>query len=269
MLSLWKYMVKVGDRPYFSWHLAWPVPFHYIDTWCKNPAWVLYTLRAGLELWTRSLFLTELGKNFQNVQIPCQPLFTQASSSATKGEWKVCNPCLSLNHDARCLFRGAGIAWGVRKVSVLHSELFELQCKQIFYIHRDQDRGWTTGTSPPVPAHPRVGCNDEPDVLGENKGQSISFGQDGLCRRLSPRAPGPRFPVAWQVRLSQLSSLGHSFSTRVVHQSRKSGWEGFTQTSALFLHISTEATQKEPGGGLGGEECRVAANGKPAQCPAS
>lgn len=151
MLSLWKYMVKVGDRPYFSWHLAWPVPFHYIDTWCKNPAWVLYTLRAGLELWTRSLFLTELGKNFQNVQIPCQPLFTQASSSATKGEWKVCNPCLSLNHDARCLFRGAGIAWGVRKVSVLHSELFELQCKQIFYIHRDQDRGWTTGTLLPSP----------------------------------------------------------------------------------------------------------------------
>lgn len=118
-----------------------------------------------------------------------------------------------------------------------------LQCKQKCHIHRDQDRE-TPGRRPPAPSTLMgaavMGLKSRMTVKGR-----ASPWEDGPHGRLGLEAPGLRFPVSRQVWLPQLSSPGHSFSTRLVHQSWKSGSEGLAQTSVLFLHISTVIAQEK------------------------
>lgn len=177
-------------------------------------------------------------------------LFTQAFGSlVTRELWKMWNPHLSLNHGARGLFHGPELPESV-KVTILHRGASRsLQCKQKCHIHRDQDRETPRETSL-LPLAPYMGVA----VMGLKsdtvKGRASPW-EDGPHGRLGLEAPGLRFPVARQVWLPQLSSPGHSFSTRLVHQSWKSGSEGLAQTSVLFHTSPQRLLRKEPGGELG------------------
>ena len=151
---------------------------------------------------------------------------------------------LSLNHGACCLFHGPEFPESCEKSPSFTGSVLELAA-QTDILHTQRPGQGDPRETSSYPLAPSRGLQGWAWSPGWQWRAEHLLGQDGPHGRLGLEAPGLRFPVARQVWLPQLSSPGHSFSTRLVHQSRKSGSEGLAQTSVLFLHISTEVAQEK------------------------